>query len=138
MGFPAKSPISDFFHGTMYMTFGCSRSPVTVAVPNSSRSEAPGGFCPGPEDARAAAPAARDVLARGSPASDCALAGREVLARGSPASDWAVALGGFAAGAEAGAGAAAGAAGSLAGAVAGAGCCALTFMARHSTVKLNV
>src|SRR5450631_651165 len=117
MGFPAKSPISDFFHGTMYMTFGCSRSPVTVAVPNSSRSEAPGGFCPGPEDARAAAPAARDVLARGS-----------------PASDWAVALGGFAAGAEAGAGAAAGAAGSLAGAVAGAGCCALTFMARHSTV----
>ena len=39
---PARSPISDFFHGTMYMTFGCSRSPVTVAVPNSSRSTAAG------------------------------------------------------------------------------------------------
>jgi hypothetical protein len=44
MGLPDKSPISDFFHGTMYMTLGCSRSPVTVAVPKFSRSAAPGAF----------------------------------------------------------------------------------------------
>jgi hypothetical protein len=30
--------MSDRFHGTMYMTLGCSRSPVTVAVPKSSLS----------------------------------------------------------------------------------------------------
>ena len=45
MGLPDRSPISDFFHGTIYMTLGCSRSPVTVAVPNSSRSAA-AAFCP--------------------------------------------------------------------------------------------
>src|ERR1700738_491090 len=38
MGLPARSPISDRFQGTIYMTFGCSRSPVTVAVPRSNRS----------------------------------------------------------------------------------------------------
>src|SRR5258708_14187425 len=38
MGFPARSPIPARFKGPIYMPFGCSRSPVTVAVPNSNRS----------------------------------------------------------------------------------------------------
>jgi hypothetical protein len=76
----------------MYMTFGCSRSPVTVAVPNSSLSVVFGAFFwPG------AVAAGRLELA---PA-----AADEVSARGSPASDRAVALGGFADFAGAGAGA---------------------------------
>src|SRR5260370_36040 len=57
MGLPARSPISDRFQGTMYMTFGCSRSPVTVAVPNSSRSPLGVDFWPGPEAGRGWRPA---------------------------------------------------------------------------------
>src|SRR5579862_4996986 len=102
MGLPDKSPMSDLFHGTIYMTLGCSRSPVTVAVPSSSRSTPPlplaaacpwgaPGAAPACWDAAAADPgrapgapgaAAGEVAALGSPASLCG----EVLARGSPAS----------------------------------------------------
>jgi hypothetical protein len=92
----------------MYITLGCSRSPVTVAVPKFNRSVAPGAvpgaFCPGPAfaaldaadgpepeaaapleafaggvlaglpvDAGAEGDAAPEVLARGSPASICAV-----------------------------------------------------------------
>src|ERR1700690_3476088 len=98
MGFPARSPRSDFFQGTIYMTLGCSRSPVTVAVPNSSLSDAPGFFWTVPAGGRAAvaggraAAGGREVLALGSPASDCGVlaagaGAAEVFARGSPASD---------------------------------------------------
>src|SRR5580704_9371695 len=66
MGLPARSPISDRFQGTIYMTFGCSRSPVTVAVPNSSRSIlAADDFGPVPGPAGAALPTdARAACAR--------------------------------------------------------------------------
>src|SRR5450631_2391541 len=101
MGLPDRSPMPDFFHGTMYMTFGCSRSPVTVAVPNSSRSAPAGAFWGGP--------------AAGRPAGTV----REVLTRGSPASDWAVAFAGFAAAGVGVLGAAAGSANASAGAAAG-------------------
>src|SRR5882757_3082488 len=121
MGLPARSPISERFQGTIYMTLGCSRSPVTVAVPRSSRSVFGAAFWPDPEAAGAARPA--DPRAACAPPVDGpdaaggagAVAGSfDVSARGSPASDCAVDWGAFAAGA-AGA-AAAGAVG-----VAGAG-----------------
>src|ERR1700692_494799 len=51
------------------MTFGCSRSPVTVAVPSSRRSILGADFGLAFAGARAA-----EVSARGSPASDCAVA----------------------------------------------------------------
>jgi hypothetical protein len=112
----------------MYMTFGCSRSPVTVAVPNSRRSVVPGAFEVDP----AAVPRAVCVGAG-------AAAGWEVLARGSPASDWAVALAGLAVAAGA-AVSAAGAAVSAAGAGAGveaAGCCALAALIANPSAKLK-
>src|SRR5216684_3821351 len=118
----------------MYMTFGCSRSPVTVAVPNSSRSVVPGGFGPVPApDRPPAACGGREVVARGSPASDWAVADRDVLARGSPASDWGVALAGLA-------GLAGAAAGGLEASVeVGAGSCAeATLMAQQSRIMLEV
>src|SRR5882757_952733 len=139
MGLPARSPISERFQGTIYMTLGCSRSPVTVAVPRSSRSVLGAAFWPDPEAAGAARPA--DPRAACAPPVDGpdtaggagAVAGPfDVSARGSPASDCAVDWGGFAAGAAGagatGAGAAAAGAVGVAGAgdvVAGAGgCCA--------------
>src|SRR5208337_1506477 len=95
MGFPVRSPISDLFQGTIYITLGCSRSPVTVAVLKSTRSAVPGAFWPAAWGARlaaavrggagvpagAGAPRAAalapddpgDVSARGSPASICAV-----------------------------------------------------------------
>src|SRR6202167_6666080 len=76
MGLPPMSPTSDFFQGTMYMTFGCSRSPVTVAAPIASRSTALGALGAALAGAWAAAGAA-------------GAAGWEVFARGSPASAWA-------------------------------------------------
>src|SRR6202161_1809476 len=98
MGLPESSPISDLFQGTIYMTLGCSRSPVTVAVPNSNRSAAvdlppcavPAGACaPG-----AAPPEEWAVDGRGAGAwAGCAAgagAASEVMARGSPASLWAL------------------------------------------------
>src|SRR5580704_16223781 len=109
MGLPARSPISDRFQGTIYMTFGCSRSPVTVAVPNSSRSIlAADDFGPDPGPAGASLPTgARAAGARrtnGAGAADGAGAAADagsvagwfdVSARGSPASDCAVARAGF-------------------------------------------
>src|SRR5580692_4405440 len=97
------------------MTLGCSRSPVTVAVPRSIRSALEADFWPDPEpgtawsaevraavagwpdDGVAAAgggpPAAGFVAAERPVASG--FAGLEVSARGSPASDCAVALDGL-------------------------------------------
>ena len=111
MGLPDRSPISELFHGTMYMTFGCSRSPVTVAVFSSSRSTPPGGFWPAALGVRATgwAPAA-GLPAAGVPAAGAPEAGPEaaldvpeappgadgeVVARGSPASICAVDFGNY-------------------------------------------
>lgn len=87
MGLPDKSPISDFFQGTMYMTLGCSRSPVTVAVPKFNRSAAPGAL-----DAGAAFDAALGGAGATGAGGD-GVGDPEVLARGSPASICAVDLG---------------------------------------------
>src|SRR5882762_7230332 len=90
IGLPDRSPISELFHGTMYMTFGCSRSPVTVAVFSSSRSTPPGGFWPAALGARATGwvPADGEAVLDGLEAPPGA--GGAVLARGSPASICAV------------------------------------------------
>src|SRR5216684_8571784 len=137
MGLPLRSPISDRFHGTTYMTFGCSRSPVTVAVPKSSRSVLGADFWPDPEPG-AGWPAAAGVAGvrpvDGAGAADGAGAGDapgaaagslDVSARGSPASDCAVAWLGLTEGA---AGVAAG----------GAACCCATAgpVAQNSAIKL--
>src|SRR5260370_37164198 len=106
MGLPVRSPISDRFQGTIYMTFGCSRSPVTVAVPNSSRSilgadfwpDPPPGAPERPSDARAACARRVDGAGAAEGVADGAGAGAGGLdgsARGSPASDCAVSWAGF-------------------------------------------
>src|ERR1700744_4215036 len=105
MGLPERSPISDFFHGTIYMTLGCSRSPVTVAVPNSKRSVAvdlapaavPADACE-PAAGRGAGPlagapggaAGDDAGAAAGGAAAGSGGASEVMARGSPASLWAL------------------------------------------------
>src|SRR5580658_5544562 len=89
MGLPPMSPMSDFFQGTIYMTLGCSRSPVTVAVPKSSRSTPLGGLGAPLAGALAVAGAAAGA------AGTAGAAGWEVSARGSPASAWALVLTGF-------------------------------------------
>src|ERR1700730_5290527 len=86
MGLPRISPISDRFQGTTYMTFGCSRSPVTVAVPKLSRSVLGADF--GPAGGRGAG--GRDFDVAGGVAGSFDAGWFEVSTCGSPASDCAV------------------------------------------------
>src|ERR1700692_1745942 len=138
MGLPPRSPISDRFQGTTYMTFGCSRSPVTVAVPKSSRSVLGAGFWP----AGGRGSVARDFDGAGGVAGSFDAGWFEVSTCGSPASDCAVGRAAFAEGA-AGAvweGAAGADAAGAAGAAGGAACCCASagpHTAQHRAIELT-